>query len=663
VIIREAMEFVGMTNITQDMIYNHMMATADTIYDAATKLSYKRLDLGSAIDALMPADDYGSTDATAHNLGALAGTSTVSGAIGKLNDADFFRFTAAASGNVTFELTDCSQNLSGAWQAYDASGKSLGTQNGATISFAVAAGQAYTVRFSAAGGLGQYAFEATAAASSISVEDWGSVVFSHFDNTAVAGEAWYRVVATQDGIFTVQGAFNAAGGNVNVELYNASRQLIAGGKTTGGLARVDATATAGTEFLVRVTGANSDVDFTLANLVRQLGTSVTINGTDGDDVFTFTAGAVHKISVNGVEYSFAASAAKQFTFNGRAGADSITMTGSAAADTATLAVGSARLASSAYNALATGIETVNVHGGGGTDKVVFHDSAGDDRLVSRQTHTTMTGAGFSHYASGFATVEAYVTAGDDECELYDSAGNDQFRSTPTISTLKGAGYSRLMSGFDKVYAHATAGGYDTAEMWDSRSDDVFTARPTYATLRTSVSFTSVHNFQAVYAFATAGGRDFAFMYDSAGDDMFLSQPKYSYLRGAKFYNYASGFDSVRAFSTAGGKDVSWLVGSTGADTALIRGDQTWLYSPGSDRSAQGFATTTVMGMGGRDVVRMQDLDSKDAVYGAGNKGSLTRAGRVTSFEGFEHVIAMQLAGMAPSINVRNVDFIFERLKG
>ena len=45
VIIRQAMQFVGMTNITQDMIFNHMMANADTLFDAATNLSYKRLNL------------------------------------------------------------------------------------------------------------------------------------------------------------------------------------------------------------------------------------------------------------------------------------------------------------------------------------------------------------------------------------------------------------------------------------------------------------------------------------------------------------------------------------------------------------------------------------------------------------------------------------------
>ena len=48
VLLREAMQFVGYTNITQNTIYNHMMSTADTFFDSATGQNYKRLNLNSA---------------------------------------------------------------------------------------------------------------------------------------------------------------------------------------------------------------------------------------------------------------------------------------------------------------------------------------------------------------------------------------------------------------------------------------------------------------------------------------------------------------------------------------------------------------------------------------------------------------------------------------
>jgi subtilisin family serine protease len=659
VIIREAMQFVGMTNITLDTIYNHMMATADTIYDAVTKLSYKRLNLEAAVNALMPADDYGSTLAAAHNLGALAGASSVSGKIGSQTDADFFRFTAAVSGNVTFELSSTSGSMAGAWQVYGANGQVLATQNGDNVTFSVTAGQSYTVRLASTGGMGAYTFDVTAA-SAFTYQDWGAVAFTQLNNLSVPGEAWYRVTTTRSGIFTTLAEFNAAGGNVNLALFNSARGLVANGVSSNGQARVDATAAAGTEFYIRVSGANSDVDFKLVNLVSHVGATVTVSGTAGADAFSFNAGATHQVAVNGVAYNFATSSATQFEINGGGGNDSITMTGSTGADDAALHVGFARIRSTGYSAAASNIETVQVIGGGGVDKVAFFDSAGDDHLIARQAYTTLTGAGYSHSAHGFADVEAYATLGFDECEMYDSAGDDHFKGKPAASTMRGAGYSRFIASFDNVYAYSNAGGNDTAELWDSPGDDVFTARPTYATLRSTVTFNSVHNFENVYGYALSGGRDYAFLFDSPLDDVFVSQPRYSYLRGSNFYNYASAFESVRSYSTAGGNDISWLMGSAGDDTTVVRNGQTWLYGAGFDLSAHGFANAKVLGMGGNDVARLQDLATHDAVYGAGNNAYLTRGAQNVRVEEFDHVIAMQLASMAPSIDIRAVDYLFER---
>ena len=151
VLLREAMQFVGQTNITQDTIYNQMMATADQFYDSATSQWYKRLNLQAAIDALMPADDYGSTTATAYNLGTLSGASQVSGLIGKLSDSDYFKFTAANTGTVTFTAS-ATDSLVPVWIG---SGTTSGA-NGETYTLAVVAGQQYTFGLSTGGGIGYY---------------------------------------------------------------------------------------------------------------------------------------------------------------------------------------------------------------------------------------------------------------------------------------------------------------------------------------------------------------------------------------------------------------------------------------------------------------------------------------------------------------------------
>lgn len=105
VLVREAMQFVGMTGITQDAIYNHMMSTADEIFDTATNQYFKRLNVSAAIDALMPADDFGSTEAAAYNLGSLTNQLSISGLVGKFDDEDVFTFTASASGSVKLDVS------------------------------------------------------------------------------------------------------------------------------------------------------------------------------------------------------------------------------------------------------------------------------------------------------------------------------------------------------------------------------------------------------------------------------------------------------------------------------------------------------------------------------------------------------------------------------
>ena len=147
-LVREAMQVVGMTNITQTTIYNHLVATADTLYDSATSQWYNRLNLEAAIDALMPSDDFGSTAGTAHNLGTLSGTSQINGIIGSLSDVDFFTFTAGSTGSVTV-TAEPTHELVPDWTG-------SGGANGNTYTISVVAGQTYTFGLSTNAGIGSY---------------------------------------------------------------------------------------------------------------------------------------------------------------------------------------------------------------------------------------------------------------------------------------------------------------------------------------------------------------------------------------------------------------------------------------------------------------------------------------------------------------------------
>ncbi|MCG8448056.1 MAG: S8 family serine peptidase, partial [Pirellulales bacterium] len=319
VLIREAMEFAGYTNITQDTIYDHMIATADSFFDSATNASYNRLNLEAAIDALMPADDFGSTVATAHSLGTVSSPMATNGAITTLDDVDYFTFTAGSTGTVTLTATNTTHSLTSSWLV-----DSAPPASGNSVTLDVVAGQNYTVGYASGDGLGYYNLDITAE-SAFTFTDWGTVTFNQQNNLAVTGETWYRIQAANAGYLTAEGLFDATGGQVNLELYDSNLQLIDTGNAVGGTSRVDVYASAGDELFLKVLGTNSDVDFRLTNLVSLNGATVNVAGTSGADSFAFTGGTTHVVSVNGVTYSFASIAVSSVNFVGGGGSDTMTV--------------------------------------------------------------------------------------------------------------------------------------------------------------------------------------------------------------------------------------------------------------------------------------------------------------------------------------------------
>jgi len=75
VLLREAYQAVGVQDVTQQMLYQTMVNTADSVYDAATGLSYYRLNLGRAIESVMA---LSVTQETTEETGAAAAEETTS---------------------------------------------------------------------------------------------------------------------------------------------------------------------------------------------------------------------------------------------------------------------------------------------------------------------------------------------------------------------------------------------------------------------------------------------------------------------------------------------------------------------------------------------------------------------------------------------------------
>lgn len=151
VLVRQAMDFIGVQNITQDTIYDHLRDTADVVYDAATRANYHLINLEAAITALMPSDDFGSSNDAAHWLGALADGNSFTGAIENVTDVDYFSFTAGGSGVATFTF-DTTHELT----VSAIVGGQSGELTNSTLTIDVVAGNTYTLAIGTNDGIGRY---------------------------------------------------------------------------------------------------------------------------------------------------------------------------------------------------------------------------------------------------------------------------------------------------------------------------------------------------------------------------------------------------------------------------------------------------------------------------------------------------------------------------
>lgn len=544
VLVREAMESAGRSDITGDMIYDHLRQTSDLVFDPITNVSYHRIHIGRAIDAVLPADDYGSTVADAHNLGVIGGQHAILGVLSRGDEGDFFRFTADKTGLVRFHST-ATGNLTTEWRLADGA-----TREGATLAIEVIAGRTYTVGLAAQAGFGSY--HVGIEAEAIAPRDWGEVTFNDFVDQNITNEAWRTLRASRNGTLTVEAFFSHAAGNIDLELYDGD-QLVASSHTLANTERVDIAVTAGQALSLKIIGENRDVDLRLTNLVTVNGDTLLVAGTDADDQFSFSTGSRHVIQVNGVEYAYRADEVSTVRFLGGAGNDVVSFTGTRGSERLVAHPSRATFTGETWTVSAESVETFSAQGGGGRDEAMLHGSASDDRFSGAPGEARLEGDRFSHHVTGFFVIRSDGGAGQDTAFLVDSPGNDLLVTRPGEAALSGEGFRLDVLGFENVRAAATH-GFDRAEMRDSSGGDRFFARPEMAwmTGRDFLSYAS--GFDVVEAIAAGGGHDMAWLFDSRRDDYLRARLGQVWLTGEGFELAATGFETVRATSNAGGQD-------------------------------------------------------------------------------------------------------------
>lgn len=572
VLVRQAMEMVGMEGINLDSISSHLRETGDSFFDAATGASYDRLNLANAIDSLIPSDTVG--DLVSGATGINLNESLHTGWLNSLDDSDAFSFTATSAGKLSLS-TDSQWVDSLSWTLH--SGGQVVADSSSTGPLNISAGTQYEIVVSANSEIGPYDLGVNFEGSSTPPSsppgsgsqpptspptgqpvDLGAI--DYYSDSLSEGS--YQVTAVRDGTVTVQWAGQLTG-------LDASGELVVSGSASGvdrdasdGLLRVDVQVRAGqTLQFVLPTGAASG-EVSIANVLATSGGNASVTGTAGGDQIGLDLSASSQLSFGNVAYDLSSIGVTSLTVDGGGGADSLNMIGSAASDKVDLRPGRSTIENANLTATFLSTEDVAYVSGGGPDRVYLYDSDGDDTL----------------------------------------------RASPREADLAGVGYHFNVQDVDRIFIHATGGGQDFAYLYDSDGDDRLSMRPQFASMSGDSFFNYVRGFERVYAYATAGGADEALLYDSGADDRFSTSGETASIVGPGFSSFSRSFESVQAIAEAGGNDRATLYGNDASVRWQQGSDFVSMEDGTLQREARGFGSVETYIAGSAHAVGSQYFD-------------------------------------------------------
>ncbi|MFT7630527.1 MAG: subtilisin family serine protease [Mariniblastus sp.] len=628
-VLRQANEFMGVTDVNQDMLYQQFRNSADQIYDTVTGGYYYKINLDAALASVIH-DRHGDTGETSTNAGILTGGESIEGVIGKISDVDSFHFTAQHSGQITlnFEVTD---NLVPLVEVNGANA----TITGHEVIFDVVAGQEYNFAVATADGTGHYKINVisnsgagigsngpTEAGSETAsgVIDWGVIVSKQFSGQQINGSQTFELTTVRNGLLTIEGGV-PAGDSLRVEVYDSQMRLVGTTQSNNGELRLDVNATKGEKFFVKAIGNTDDASFRASNLISLTSGNLFVHGTDKSDSISVDASHGFDIEVNGVHFQFAQSEIQHITVIGHAGNDSIELQLGSENDRVNTRTNGFSAANSKFSFNAFSFETASVDGGGGNDLVSMIGSARNDSVVSGMENgkytTRLTTGQTTASATGFELVHIVQTQGSNAASFTGTQGNDLFVSRGERSWLKmDIGTTLIVDGYDSIHVKG-GGGTDYANLFDSAGNDRFVLSPRAASLTTGSYEIVIGNISRINAFSTSGHDSVTFN-DSSGDDIFNHRAGLSILNGNRFTSLASGFADVHVNST-GGNDFAQIYDTSGNDLFYSDAGDTEMVATNLNVATKGFKQVNLIANhGGQDRAFLNGTHQADVVIADGN---------------------------------------------
>ncbi len=637
VLIREALEIAGHVDITQDDIYEHMLATSDQVFDPLTQASYSRLNLERALTAALPTDDFGNTAADALNIGTLSGMSTVDGIFTATDDVDFFTFTAGLSGSVSIDVSDTHY----ADTALQLVG---GPMTGDNLQFEVVAEQSYTVSLATNEGIGSFRAELNLTSNQVASEELGAI--DALAITDAVTNTNYRFSAAHSAELTITAAGSTTG---QLQLLDSDGNQIASRSFVDGNASLQTTAVEGASYAVRFVGTDAPTNVRVTNLVAINNGQIDLFGTAGNDRFVVQAGSTVTVTVNDETYTAQSQYLTSVELHDGDAADELLVFGTDGDDAAIIEHNQATILGADYLLQLDGSARYSLVGNAGNDAVTIFDTAGNDVFTSRKQYALLTGSGLRHVASGFEVVTAHsVNGGNDLALFHDSADDNSFELRTDSATMKHEGVEATAIGFGKMQGFAGEGGDDTATVVGSVGNDRVIARPDTTYLEQGGQRHLARGFESVEVDGSAGGQDVVLIYDSAGDDQLTITGDNAELRGTFFTLRLHAFDAMTAIANGGGDDSVVFQDTAGDDRFIGLDNVSILQGEDYRHVALDFEDVTAIATHGNDqAVLYTNPDGSDVLEGNSTLSRLSGKSKITTVAGFDDLVIIGETAQEP----------------
>ena len=337
------------------------------------------------------------------------------------------------------------------------------------------------------------------------------------------------------------------------------------------------------------------------------GTTLTIEGTDGDDrIHVDPHGFVR---VNGIRYAMSIDAINAIRINGNSGQDHLTMDVRQPNSELMMRPNEVRWKASSLSLDAAGFERIDVLANSTGTTAEFHGGSGRDHVSIEPDRSWMRGGNSVSYVHHASNVTAFAGDELDTITMIDGPGDDFAEITSDFASLQSDNFSATARGYASYVLRAHNGGHDVVTLVGTTQDDRVRARPEYVTLHSPSHSVFAAGFERRHV-EGQGGRDQARLYGSSAADQLNTTYQHDVLVTPTSEIELHDFARVEAVGGDGFDSVVYT-GSNQSDAFSVYPDLSRAIIADTVRSTREFESTTIDALSGQDSAVVYDSTGDD----------------------------------------------------